>query len=58
MTLYHLPGIVYHSSRFDVINSVVYITIFWCGIQRVKASNFVIVHQSRDKIFQSIGTTM
>ena len=55
-----VPGIVYHSSRFDVILnlSVVYNTIFRCGIQRAISSWCVIVHGSQYRTFQSIGATM
>ena len=56
--LYHLPGIVYYSSRFDVSCGVVCKIIFRCGIQCVIASWCVIVHGSQDRTFQSTGVTM
>ena len=44
------PWYCLFSSRFDVITR--------CGIQRVIASQFVLVHVSQERRFQSIGTTI
>ena len=54
--LYHLPGIVYYCSRFDVTCGTR--EKKRCGLQRVIASWCVFVLGSQDRISQSIGATM